>query len=162
MLQEITLRNDTEWNIATDSIGIGFNSGYLMSWYDQIFVQILNYHLSGWSQDGCFIRIISTQLIIDDETLSWADSTKLIQFCGPVGSLKSLTSFLNIIHGSLISLLGDKLQDWSGRTDINIFTDWSTGAGQTVNYHDHHLHLHQYILLGKFLFNWILEKKIFR
>ena len=94
------------------------------------------------SQDGCFIRIISTQLIIDDETPSWSDKTKLRQFSGTAPpSLKSLTSFLNIIHGSLISLLEDKIQEWSGRTDINIFSDLIRTTSLILSQQYYHLEL---------------------
>ena len=99
-----------------------------------------------WKQKKCTYQDTLSSLIIDDETLCKCDKTKLIPIflwdsASLPTSLKSLTSFLNIIHGSLISLLEDKIQEWSGRTDINIFSDLIRTTSLILSQQYHHLEL---------------------
>lgn len=99
-----------------------------------------------WKQKKCTYQDTLSSLIIDDETLCKCDKTKLIAIfpwdsASLPTSLKSLTSFLNIIHGSLISLLEDKIQEWSGRTDINIFSDLIRTTSLIVSQQYYHLEL---------------------
>ena len=99
-----------------------------------------------WKQKKCTYQDTLSSLIIDDETLCKCDKTKLIAIfpwdsASLPTSLKSLTSFLNIIHGSLISLLEDKIQEWSGRTDINIFSDLIRTTSLILSQQYYHLEL---------------------